>query len=242
MTLYDERTLAILDWLAGMGAAGLTEVARAHELSPQAAATRLRRLEADGLLTTVRLLYGRPALHAVTRAGLRAAGREELAPARVSSSGFAHLLECGRVAVSLTQALAARYSVHSERELRAWERAAARPLGSAEIGFGAHGTRELHRPDLVCWPAAGGGLAIAIEVELTVKAPLRLRTIIRGWARSRLVAGVVYYASAPAARALERAVADERAGAQVHVLPLAEAGELPPALAGRSTRPIPRAP
>jgi hypothetical protein len=240
MTLYDKTTLAILDWLAGLGAAGLAEVAGAHTLSTQAAATRLRRLETDGLLTTVRLLHGRPALHVITRAGLRSAGRTELAPPRVSSSGFAHLLECGHVAVSLQQTLTDRYSVHSERELRAWERAAARPLASAEIGLGAHGARELHRPDLVCWPAAGGGLAIAIEVELTVKAPQRLRTIVRAWARSRLVAGVVYYASAPAARALERAVADERAAAQVHLLPLALAGTLPPGLE-RSTSPIPRA-
>jgi hypothetical protein len=62
---------------------------------------------------------------------------------------------------------------------------------------------------------------------------------VRGWARSRLVSGVVYYAAPAARRALERAVADEQAEAQVHVLELAQAGQLPLA---RSTSPIPRAP
>jgi len=240
MTLYDSQTTAILDWLAAFGAAGLAEIAGAQELSVARAAVRIRRLERDGLVQSVRLLHGRPALQVITRAGLRAASRTELAPPRVSSSGFAHLLECGRVALLLTQALGVDYSLHSERELRAWERAAGRPLASAELGFSASGASELHRPDLVCWPAAARvAPAIAIEVELTVKAPQRLRAIVRGWARSRLVAGVVYYAAPAARRALERAVADEQAAAQVHVLELAQAGQLPLA---RSTSPIPRAP
>jgi len=86
-------------------------------------------------------------------------------------------------------------------------------------------------------------LPIAVEVELTVKAPARLRAIVRGWARSRRVAGVIYYAAPAPARARERAVAEERAAAQVRVLELARAGELPGELAGaRSTSPIPSAP
>jgi DNA-binding MarR family transcriptional regulator len=230
---YDGPTAAVLDWLAGIGGAGLAEIAGAQELSAAAAAARLRRLERDGLVEAVRLLHGRPALYVITRAGLRAAGRRELAPPRVSSSGFAHLLECGRVARSLEQALGDRYSIHSERELRAWERAAGTALASAELGFGPSGARERHRPDLVCWPVAGAsaGRSVAIEVELTVKAPRRLGEIVRGWARSRLIAGVVYYAAPAALRALERAVADQQAMAQVHVLGLERAGELPLALA-----------
>ena len=95
---YDGPTAAVLDWLAGIGGAGLVEIAGAQELSAAAATARLRRLERDGLVEAVRLLHGCPALYVITRAGLRAAGRGELAPPRVSSSGFAHLLECGRVA------------------------------------------------------------------------------------------------------------------------------------------------
>jgi len=234
----------ILDWLAGIGAAGSAEIAGAAGLSPAGAASRLRRLERAGLVSAVRLLHGRPALHVITRAGLRAAGRAELAPPRVSSSTFDHLLECARVARALECAHGMRYSVHSERELRAWERASERLVASAELRFGARGARERHRPDLVCLPLDGRELPVAVEVELSVKAPARLREIVRGWARSRRVAGVVYYAAPAALRALERAIAQERAGAAVEVLALARAGELPRSWTSDpgSTSPIPSAP
>jgi hypothetical protein len=149
-----------------------------------------------------------------------------LKPPRVSSSGFAHLLECGRVARALSGSLTGRYDVHSERELRAWERSGV-VVASAELRFGTRGAREVHRPDLVCMPLALGELPLAVEVELTVKAPARLREIVRGWARSRRVAGVVYYAAPAPLRALERAIAQERAADAVSVLALARAGELP---------------
>jgi hypothetical protein len=234
MTLYDDQTKAILAWLAGIGAAALSEVAEAVGLSVARARSRVRRLERDGLLSSVRLLHGEPALCVVTRDGLRAAGRPELTPPRVSHSGFAHLLECARVAVALERGSGGLYSVHSERELRAWERSDGGAVASAELGFSAVGAAELHRPDLVCCVLDGAGraLPVAIEVELTVKAPARLREIVRGWARSRLVAGVVYYAAPAALRALTRAVEAERAGGQVHVLELAQIGELPRGLVG----------
>ncbi|MGA2470572.1 MAG: hypothetical protein ABSG64_07780 [Solirubrobacteraceae bacterium] len=236
MTGRNATTTAMLEWLASFGAAGLEDLAAVHELSPAAAAARLGALARDGLVESVRLLHGQPALHVITRAGLRAAGRDELAVPRVSPSGFAHLLECGRVAAALDRAQRGRYGVLSERELRACESAAGRAIASAELGFGPSGARERHRPDLVCWPAGGvrAALPLAVEVELTVKAPVRLHTIVRGWARSRLVAGVVYYCSPAALRALQRAVADERADGQVHVLERSRAGELPAGLPGRA--------
>jgi len=216
----------MLEWLAAIGAAGVAEVADAAGIAASTAASRVRWLQDAGLVDMVRLLHGKPALVVVTRAGLRAVGRSDLAPPRVSSSGFAHLLECGRVDRALSRSLAGRYEVHSERELRAWERSG-RVVASAELRFGARGARELHRPDLVCMPVARGELPLAVEVELTVKAPARLREIVRGWARSRCVAGVVYYAAPAPLRALERAIAQERASGSVRVLALARAGELP---------------
>jgi hypothetical protein len=167
-----------------------------------------------------RLLHGAPALHTLTRRGLRAAARPELDPVAVSASGFAHLLAVARVAAALA---AAGHAVGGERELRAWERLEGRPLASAEIGLARDGTIALHRPDLVCW---GPGLPVAIEVEMTVKAPERLAAIVRGWARSRLIAGVVYYATPAAGRALARAIRSECAQGRVVVSELARAGEL----------------
>ena len=145
----------------------------------------------------------------------------ELDPVAVSASTFAHQLVVARVAVALGER---GHRVGGERELRGWERAEGRPVASAEVGLARDGTVALHRPDLVCW---GGDAPIAIEVELTVKAPARLRLIVRGWARSRLVGGVVYYATPPAGRALDSALRCERAGARMAVLPLERAGTLP---------------
>ena len=232
MYTHDRSTVAILDWLAAIGAGSAGELAASCGLSPRATGARLRAMEDAGLTRSLRLLHGAPALHVLTRRGLRAAGRPELDPVAISASGFAHLLAVARVAVALGNA---GHRVGGERELRAWERAESRPLASAEVGLARDGTVALHRPDLVCW---GAGAPIAIEVELTVKAPARLRTIVRGWARSRLVGGVVYYATPPATRALRRALRSECAGDRVAVIPLDRAGFLP---GFRSTSSIPSA-
>ena len=240
MTMKDSG-YTMLSWLAAIGAAPVGELAEVAGLSEAAALRRLRLMAGDGLVERKLLLAGAPALWLATRRGLRAVGRTELAVQRVSSGGFAHLLACARVARALERELAGRFSVHSERELRAWERDG--PLvASAELGFGS--APDLHRPDLVCLALAGRTLPFTIEVELSAKAPGRLRAIVRGWARCRRVAGVVYYATAPVARALERAIAVERAEAAVAVLDLERCGELPGTLlAGeRSTSPIPSAP
>jgi hypothetical protein len=218
---HDPATDAILDWLARIGAGSVAEIAAACRLSERVTQGRLATLEQQGKMRTLRLLHRVAALHTLTRAGLVAAGRPELDPVAVSTSNFAHLLAVARVAVALADA---GRTVGGERELRAFERLENRPLASAEVGLARDGTFARHRPDLVCWEA---GRPIAIEVELTVKAPVRLATIVRGWARSRLVGGVVYYATAAASRALVRAVRSESAGGRVAILTLEQAGEVP---------------
>ena len=152
MHAHDRSTVAILDWLAAIGAGSAGELAASCGLSLRATCARLRAMEDAGLTRSRRVLHGAPALHVLTRRGLRAAGRPELDPVAVSASGFAHLLAVGRVAVALA---AAGHRVGGERELRSWERAEGRPLASAEIGLARDGTVALHRPDLVCWEQAG---------------------------------------------------------------------------------------
>ena len=61
---------------------------------------------------------------------------------------------------------------------------------------------------------------MAVEVELSVKAPRRLAAICRGWARARQVDAVYYLAAPAAARALQRAVSEVRAEDRITVLPL----------------------
>jgi hypothetical protein len=236
----------ILDWIGRIGAAAAAEVAARSGVSTPTARARLTALERRDLIESRRLLHREPPLYVSTRAGLRACGLAGLAPCRVSPGGFVHLREVGRAAVALERALPA-VAVVGERELRLWERGAPRPVASAELGLAAGGGYARHRPDLVLWPAGragdAGGPAVAIEVELTVKAAPRLGAIVRAWARSRNVSGVVYYASPDAARALRRAVAEEQAGAMVHVLGLGQVGELPAGLDWpvRSTNPVPSA-
>jgi hypothetical protein len=216
----NDHDRSILAWLASIGAGAAEEVAAACGFGEATARARLRALERAGLARHVRLLHGEPALHLLTRAGLHAAGRPELAPVALSPATFAHQRAVARVAVALTGAGAIR----GERDLRALERAEGRPLASAEVGHAGDGSPALHRPDLVCWTDGG---PVAVEVELTVKAPRRLRAIVRGWARCRCVAGVVYYASPAAARAVAAALRSEQAGDRVALLGLDEAGRLP---------------
>ncbi|MCA1688884.1 MAG: hypothetical protein LC720_00040 [Actinobacteria bacterium] len=235
----------MLDWIGRIGAAGADALASRFALSTPAVRARLAASKRSGLVESVRPLHGQPALYVSTRAGLRAVGLGDLTPCRVSPGGYAHLREVARAAAALERALPG-VALVGERELRVWEHDAGRPLASAELGFGPGGGYQRHRPDLVLYPGgrAGddGALAVAIEVELTVKAAPRLAGIVRGWARSRLVAGVVYYAAPAAARAVRRAVAEEQAEAMVHLLALERRGELPDRLATAllgSTSPVP---
>jgi DNA-binding transcriptional ArsR family regulator len=232
MQLTEVSMAAILDWLAATGAASTIELEVIAGLSRRALAARLRSLEQAGLVRSTALLRGEPALHVLTRAGLRAAGRPELESVAISAASFGHHLALARAAVALR---AAGERVGGEHELRAFERLEGRPLASAAVGLARSGEIAWHRPDLVCWRP---GLPVAVEIELTVKAPERLRGIVRGWARSRLVEGVVYYATPAAARAVSAAVRRESAESAVAVLALELAGDL---AEFRSTSSIPSA-
>ncbi len=138
----------------------------------------------------------------------------QLADARSSA---AHSGACALVAA----ALARRYpgiAVLGEPVLR---REDARGAGwSCELG--GRGGEARHRPDLVL-AGAGTGVArspVAVEVELSEKAPRRLDAICRAWSRSRAVEGVVYFVAPAAAGAVTRAVERARAQDRVLVLPL----------------------
>jgi hypothetical protein len=220
MHTFSDIDSGILDWVGRLGAAAAGDVAARFCVDAAHARARLNAGVRAGRLRSVRLLHGEPPLYVATRAGLRVAGLDALAPCRVSASAFAHHAACARVAVALSRAHP-HARLASERELRLAERRAGEPIASAEVGIGRDGKPALHRPDLVLF--AGGG-PVAIEVELTVKSPLRLRQIVRGWARCRLVDRVVYYAPARPARALGRAIDELRAAERVVVMPLPEAG------------------
>lgn len=209
----------LLAWVAGLGAASADALARRSSVTVASARSLLSAAARDGQLARHRPLAGAQALYTVTRAGLRAAAIEGLEPCRVSPSCAQHLIVCAWVAAALEQHYPDA-TVIGEAALRLRERNLGAPFASAVLAWeGARG-KLLHRPDLALMPSGEGQLPVAIEVELTVKAPRRLAEICRAWARSRHVECVVYMAPPTVQRAVERAVVAAQAEASVVVIPL----------------------
>lgn len=107
----------------------------------------------------------------------------------------------------------------SDREHRAAENAAGRPLASSILTPNRLRPAHLHRPDFAL-VGADGEPAVAIEVELTLKARTRLERIVRGYLRNRNVAIVRYYASPPIAEAVHRAAQVAGADRLLEIVPL----------------------
>jgi hypothetical protein len=239
---------AIMQWTARMGAVTDEALADRLDVTVASARGRLQVLQKAGWLSRKRPLAGQPALYTATRAGLRVAALQGLDPCRVSASNANHLIVCARVAAALERCypdhlvLGERELRRDERE-RGVPLASAR-LGIAPDGGpllhrpdlvlwpeepesedGREGLQEGGRKDSREDGQQGGSesgregrLPIAIEVELTVKAPQRLAEICRAWARCRCVAGVLYLAPPEVQRALHRAVDQARAGERIAIL------------------------
>jgi hypothetical protein len=211
---HSPEQLTLLRWIAGLGAVTAEALAVHGSFTVASARGRLLAAERAGLLVRRRLLAGEPALYALTSHGTRACGVRGLQPCRMSVAGAPHAIACAAAAAALERAYP-DHRVMGERELRRAEHEAGAALASASLGHGPGGVALLHRPDLVLWPEdARERLPVAVEVELSVKAPRRLLQICRAWARCRCVAGTLYLAAPevrrPLARALERAQAAER--------------------------------
>jgi len=206
-------------WISLMGAATDQAVARREQITLASARARLTGAQRAGLLARRRPLYGQPSLYFATAAGMKVAGESGLGQCRVSAANAAHLIACAAAAAELESSFL-EHTVRSERELRRAEQELGVPLASARLGApGAE--RSWHRPDLVLWPRAPrAGLPVAVEVELTVKAPRRLVEICRAWARARCVAGVLYLVSPQVERPLRRAIERGLAGETVVAVPL----------------------
>ncbi len=215
--LSPER-VALMQWTARMGAVTAEALAIAQSVSEPSARARLRSAERAGQLVRSRPLAQQPALYTLTRAGMHSCGLRGLDPCRVSASGARHLIACAAVAAALERGYP-DHRVLGERELRRDERELGAPVASARMGVGSHDEPLLHRPDLVLWPDdPTAGLPVAVEVELTIKAPRRLTDVCRAWARCRTVAGVLYVAPVEVGRALERAIARAHAHERIVVV------------------------
>jgi hypothetical protein len=211
--MVTSRDTEVVGWIARVGAADPGHVMARFGMGRTVTYRRLAALEAAGLIERSRLLYGQSGLTVATRAGLRLCGLEDLGVARVSAASVAHWQASTTVAV-LLERRHGNGTVGGVREIRAAERASGRLVATCEVGVSAH------LPDLVVWGPAGAGEAggLAVEVELTAKAPRRLEQIVRGWRRAvsqGVVRRVLYVCSPEALRAVERAIASTDAHQQV---------------------------
>jgi hypothetical protein len=197
---------SLVAWTARMGAVTAEALALRERTSIASARARALAAERDGLLVRRHPLTGAPSLYVITRAGLRAAGLPGLGLCRISPSNAMHMIACAAAAAALERSYPDQL-VLSERELRGAVSRAGEPLVCAQLPNGPPGGARVHRPDMALFPSHGErGLPIAVEVELTIKAPRRLAQICLAWSRARNVAGVIYLAPPDVQRALERAI------------------------------------
>lgn len=237
---------AVVCWTAGLGAVTAEGLANECDCSLPSARGRLLAATRAGLLLRSRPLTGQPSLYTSTRRGLLVAGMEGSSPSRVSPAGVRHMVLCCHAATVLARVYA-DHRVLGEPEFRRRERRHGRLLYSVPIraGMGSAGiglTKPIHRPDLVLIGGSHDGcLPIAVEIELTVKAPQRLTAICRAWARCRYLAGVLYLTSPEVEAPLRRAIAGAQAGERIVQVgldalerPSAQAGSLEGAIPGRT--------
>ena len=218
--LPSQELMAILQWTARIGAVTAEALAHIHDTSVPSARAHLSTATQKRLLARHQLLVDQPALYTVTRAGTRATGLTGLDPARVSAGNSLHTIACANAAAELQRCYPDQRIV-GERELRREELRRGAPVASAVLRHLGGSRPLLHRPDLVLGPAEPDRASlIAVEVELTIKAPRRLEEICRAWARSRDVSGVLYLAPPAVERALHRAIERAHAAERIVVVSL----------------------
>jgi hypothetical protein len=221
--MQTEKDAEIVGWVGRVGAAGAEDVMARFGMGRSWAYARLSRLVVDGLLEQRTLLYRQPGLYVASAEGLRWCGLERLGVYRVGAGGFQHAQQLATTAVALHAGLP-EWEALSEREIRAAENDQGELVASVKVGDLPGGRPALHRPDLAVISAVGR--TVAVEVELSIKAPRRLATICRAYARARHIERVYYLAATAARRAVGRAVAETRAGDRISVLALGDTSTL----------------
>jgi hypothetical protein len=210
------RDLELLVYVACQGVVTIEHVMAALMVGRTAAYRRVADCVEAGLLERLELLRTEPSLLRATRSCLRHLGLDAMRVAEVTPATAIHWLRCADVAQRLVEREFASYEVWSERDLRLTEVTQGRLILAAKVGGLASGIPRRHRPDLA---VISPERKIAVEVELSMKAPRRLESILRGWRRAGDVDEVRYYCPpGPVTRGVERAVARTQTADKVRIL------------------------
>jgi hypothetical protein len=210
------RDLELLVYVACQGVVTIEHVMAALAVGRTAAYRRVAHCVDAGLLERLELLRTEPTMLRATRRCLRHLGLDAMPVAEVTPATAVHWLRCASLSRTLIEREFASYEVWSERDLRLAEVTQRRPILAVEVGGLASGIPRRHRPDLA---VINPERKIAVEVELSLKAPRRLESILRGWRRAREVEEVRYYCPpGPVTRGVERAVSRTETADKVRIL------------------------
>jgi hypothetical protein len=205
--MVQAEQLAAREWPVGRFGDGGQRAERPGPMRPETIARLLRSLARKDLLESRRYYYADAAVWSITAAGLREGGLRLQVP-KIDIRTYEHDLTCGWLCLELEREFPAG-RILTEREIRAVDGGVDEPAYCPGALGRAGGFTRLHVPD-VAVESRPGERPLAIEVELTPKAPRRLRSIMRLYAGAGHLAGVRYYVADARTRGpVERAIASE---------------------------------
>jgi hypothetical protein len=199
------RDRELVEFVGRHGVVTVEQVMAAMGAGRTASYRRIAACVEIGLLERLALLRTEPTVLRATRDGLNYA-ELGLPVAAVTPGLVSHDLRCVDVALLVGGHLG-HERVLTEREFTWREQSEGKEIASIDVaGSGSRGLPRKHRADLAVLSEKG---TIAIEVELTAKAPTRLEGLLRAWRRAQVeqVVAEVHYLCAPGKtrRAVERA-------------------------------------
>ncbi len=216
--MLTERDMAIAAWIGRQGAVRAEHVMTRFSIGRTATYRRLHELVEFGLVRRHRLLYNDGGLLTATAEGLRCAGLDRLALARISLALVPHMIASAALAAEIEPRLDGQ-TLLSDREHRAAEKCGRRADRVGDRRTAERRTRGAPRPDFALI-AQGGQQVTAVEVELTLNNRTRLERILRGYLRNQNVSVVRYHAVEPIGDAVRRAARAVGAEAIVELAPL----------------------
>jgi hypothetical protein len=187
---YACKDRELVEYVVRHGIVTIGHVMAAMKVGKTATYRRVARCVEAGLLERQEVLRTEPTLLRATREGLRYVGLG-LPIASFAPGGIEHYLRCASVAQMLSEELP-DHRIFTEQEIPVLEDLLGRPAASVMLEDLPDGRARRHRGDLLV-VSKDEQDRIAVEVELTRKAPHRLRSIIRGWRLAPCVSEVRYY-------------------------------------------------